>query len=472
MVGGLAVPSSSMAGGLLSGRSFVLAGEGCETRYAAHLLAALGAGTCIEAGPADLHPALAWARSGLMWLTGAPRAPGKMLPSPVGACANGVLKALAALGAHLPPAWRQADIMLAHRAALLGLRRQGPVSPGGSCRLLQAADGMLAVNLARAEDWELVPAWMGAGVIADWAQLASGLAAHTVETALEGARLLGLPVAAADLLPRDGIPWCRAQSVGVRSDRARRRRAPRVIDLSSLWAGPLCTQILRQLGASVIKVESTRRPDGARAGNQDFFDVLNAGKTCVAIDFSSAGGVARLRRLIETADIVIEASRPRALRQLGIDAEGMLADNPGLSWISITGHGREEPGAGWVAFGDDAGVGGGLSSVLARATGEWAFCGDAIADPLTGLHAALAAWCAHAAGGGSLVSLAMRDVVECCAAWERTPDDDALDARMRHWQGLSAAGGLLDCRPQRPILAGPARAHGADNTALDELLAC
>ena len=104
MVGGLAVPSSSIAGGLLSGRSFVLAGEGCETRYAAHLLAALGAGTFIEAGPADLHPALAWARSGLMWLTGAPRAPGKMLPSPVGACANGVLKALAALGAHLPPA--------------------------------------------------------------------------------------------------------------------------------------------------------------------------------------------------------------------------------------------------------------------------------------------------------------------------------------------------------------------------------
>lgn len=472
MDAGLAVPSSSIAGALLSGRSFALAGEGCETRYAAHLLATLGAGTCIEPGPADLHPAQAWARSGLMWLTGAPRQPGRMLPSPVGACANGVLKALAALGAQLPPAWRQADIMLAHRAALLGLRRQGRRSPGGSCRLLQAADGMLAVNLARAEDWELVPAWMGGRAIADWTQLASGVAAQTVETALEGARLLGLPVAAADVLLRDCIPWCRVQPVGVRSDRARRRRAPRVVDLSSLWAGPLCAQILRQLGASVIKVESTRRPDGARAGNPDFFDLVNAGKTCVAIDFSSARGLDRLRRLIETADIVIEASRPRALRQLGIDAETMLAENPGLSWISITGHGREEPGADWVAFGDDAGVGGGLSSVLARATGEWAFCGDAIADPLTGLHAALAAWCAHAAGGGSLVSLAMRNVVECCAAWEQAPDDDALDVRMRHWQRLAAAGGLLDCRPQRPIVAGSARAHGADNAALDELLAC
>ncbi len=472
MLAGLAVPSSSIAGALLSGHSIAVAGEGCETRYAAHLLAALGARIAIEPGPADLHPAQAWARSGLMWLTGAARKPGRMLPSPLAACANGVLKALAALGAQLPPAWRQADILLGHRAALLGLRRQGRRSPGGSCRLLQAADGMLAVNLARAEDWELVPAWMGGRAIADWTQLAAELAAEPVETALEGARLLGLPVAAADVLPRDGIPWCRVQSVGVRSDRARRRRAPRVVDLSSLWAGPLCAQILRQLGASVIKVESTRRPDGARAGNPDFFDLLNAGKTCVAIDFSSAAGVARLRRLIETADIVIEASRPRALRQLGIDAERMLADNPGLSWISITGHGREQPGADWVAFGDDAGVGGGLSSMLVRATGEWAFCGDAIADPLTGLHAALAAWCAHAAGGGSLVSLAMRDVVECCAAWERPPCDEALDARMRHWHGLAVASGLLDCRPQRPILTGAARAQGADNAALDELLAC
>lgn len=464
--------SSSMAGALLSGRDFVLAGEGCETRYAAHLLSALGADTCIESGPADLHPALAWARSGLMWLTGSPHGPGRMLPSPVGACANGVLRALAALGAHFPPAWQHADSMLAHRAALLGLRRQGQASAGGSCRLLQAADGMLAVNLARAEDWELVPAWMEGREITNWAHLASSLAVHTVDAALGRARLLGLPVAAANVLPRDGLPWCRVQPVGERSDRARRRRAPRVIDLSSLWAGPLCAQILRQLGASVIKVESTRRPDGARTGNPDFFGLLNAGKTCVAIDFSSARGLARLRRLIETADIVIEASRPRALRQLGIDAGRMLAENPGLSWISITGHGREEPEAGWVAFGDDAGVGGGLSSVLARATGEWAFCGDAIADPLTGLHAALAAWCAHAAGGGSLVSLAMREVVECCAAWEQARCDDTVQARMQHWHARVSTCGLLECRPQRPILAGPARAQGADNAALDELLAC
>lgn len=472
MNAGRAVPSSSTAGMLLSGRGFVLAGEGCETRYAAHLLAALGADVRIESGPADLHPAVAWARSGLMWLTGNPARPGRMLPAAAGACANAVLRALAALGAQLPPAWQQADVMLAHRAALLGLRRQGRRSPGGSCRLLQAADGMLAVNLARTDDWALVPAWMEGREAADWAQLASALGAHTVDAALGRARLLGLPVADANALPRDGVPWCRVQTVGEQVEPARRRRAPRVVDLSSLWAGPLCAQILRQLGARVIKVESTLRPDGARAGNADFFDLLNSGKTCVAIDFTSAQGVARLRRLIETADIVIEASRPRALRQLGIDSRRVLAENPGLSWISITGHGREEPEANWVAFGDDAGVGGGLSSVLAQATGEWAFCGDAIADPLTGLHAALAAWCAHTAGGGSLVSLAMRDVVEGCAAWEQVRGEDALQARVRRWHALASACGLLGCRPQRPIVGSAARTHGADNAALDELLAC
>lgn len=471
MDAGPAAPSTSAAGALLSGRSVVLTGDGCETRYAAHLLASLDADVRIESGPADLHPALSWARSGLMWLTGAAGQPGRMLPSPLAACANGVLRALAALGATLPPAWRHADMMLAHRAALLGLRRQGRSSAGGSCRLLQAADGMLAVNLARAEDWDLLPAWMGGRQICNWTQLAAGLAAHSVAAALDGARLLGLPVAAAHVQPRDGIPWCRVQPAGERSERVR-RRAPRVIDLSALWAGPLCGQILRQLGASVIKVESTGRPDGARAGNRDFFDLVNAGKTCVAIDFSSAGGVSRLRHLIGTADIVIEASRPRALRQLGIDAESLVAANPGLSWISITGHGRAEPEAGWVAFGDDAGAAGGLSSVLACASGEWAFCGDAIGDPLTGLHAALAAWCAHAAGGGSLVSLAMRDVVECCAAWEHERCDEALHARMQRWHALATGCGLIECRPSRPILAGPARAHGADNAALDELLAC
>ena len=456
---------------MLAGRSLDLAGEGCASRYAVALLSVLGAHVRPEAGPEDTPPAIIWARSGLMWLTGAGHQAGCMLPAPVSACANGVLQALRALGGILPPDWSRGEDMLAHRAALLGLRRQGRISAGGSCRLLRAADGMLAVNLARSDDWTLLPAWLEGQDVADWDTLAAVLSTEPVADALERARLIGLPVAAADL-PAISSPWCHIRQHGVPARMPRDGRRPRVLDLSSLWAGPLCGQILSQLGAQVIKVESSRRPDGARSGNPDFFNLMNAGKQCVAVDFGTPAGIARLRRLIAWADIVIDASRPRALRQLGIHADELVASHSGLSWISITGYGREEPAANWVAFGDDAGVAGGLSALLARTSGQWAFCGDAIGDPLTGLHAALAAWSAHVAGGGCLVSLAMRDVVAHCAAWELPASDEALQARAERWHTEALRAGLTDCRPVVPAAAPQARPHGADTAALAELLTC
>jgi hypothetical protein len=108
--------------------------------------------------------------------------------------------------------------------------------------------------------------------------------------------------------------------------------------------------------------------------------------------------------------VVLESARPRALRQLGIDARQWLVAAPGRVWTSITGYGRREPEAGWIAFGDDAAVAAGL----AVATGsEQAplFCGDAIADPLAGLHAAVATRAAWLSGGGVLLDLALRDGV-------------------------------------------------------------
>ncbi len=82
-----------------------------------------------------------------------------------------------------------------------------------------------------------------------------------------------------------------------------------MIDLSSLWAGPLCGNLLQALGARVIKVESTQRPDGARFGAENFFDLLNANKECVALNLNAEEGREQLRQLLLRADIVIEASR-------------------------------------------------------------------------------------------------------------------------------------------------------------------
>jgi crotonobetainyl-CoA:carnitine CoA-transferase CaiB-like acyl-CoA transferase len=187
------------------------------------------------------------------------------------------------------------------------------------------------------------------------------------------------------------------------------------------------------MGARVVKVESSGRPDGMRYAGGGFYDLLNAGKASVALDFNLSLARAQLRQLLLRADIVIEASRPRALRQLGILAEQILEENPGLTWIAISGHGREEPAAGWIAYGDDGAVAGGLSQVMWDCSGRAMFCGDAIADPLTGLHAALAAWSSFERGGGRLLSLALRDVVAHCVAFAGLPDRAASQACVAEW---------------------------------------
>jgi crotonobetainyl-CoA:carnitine CoA-transferase CaiB-like acyl-CoA transferase len=180
------------------------------------------------------------------------------------------------------------------------------------------------------------------------------------------------------------------------------------VDLSSLWAGPLCTNLLHLMGADVTKVESQHRPDGARRGSQAFFELLNAGKRELVLDFRSLDGVAELRRRLTEADVVVEASRPRALEQLGIVADDLLrqTDGPTL-WVSITGHGRSGDGAPRVAFGDDAAAAGGL--VAFDDVGP-CFCADAVADPLTGIVAAVAAKRALRTGGRWLLDVSMAAV--------------------------------------------------------------
>jgi crotonobetainyl-CoA:carnitine CoA-transferase CaiB-like acyl-CoA transferase len=190
-----------------------------------------------------------------------------------------------------------------------------------------------------------------------------------------------------------------------------------------MWAGPLCASILGRAGWRVLKVEDSRRPDGARFGPAQFYAGLHAGSQTVQLDFGSESGRAELSRLAGLAGIVVESSRPRALRRLGLIAEDWLRAAPGRVWVSVTGYGREDPQQ-RVAFGDDAAVAGGL---VARATdGTPVFCGDAIADPLTGLLAGLAALAADAADGGYLVDVTMAGVCAYLArqageaAWPHT----------------------------------------------------
>jgi crotonobetainyl-CoA:carnitine CoA-transferase CaiB-like acyl-CoA transferase len=106
---------------------------------------------------------------------------------------------------------------------------------------------------------------------------------------------------------------------------------------------------------------------------------------------------------------------------------------PGLVWVTITGHGAEGEAAGWVGFGDDCGVSGGLSAALRAASGHSGFVGDAIADPLTGIFAAQVAWDAWISRRGGRFGVAMSRVVALCLAAARAKDPAALESSLRAW---------------------------------------
>lgn len=344
---------------------------------------------------------LAWARSGLMRLSGQPSGPPLAPHAPVMPRAIALTASIANLVStygkdiNLSP-----QAVLADRAALNGWRRRGKVSANGTCRLLRAADGWLAVSLSRPVDVASLPAVLGRELAGEpWDELRAYTATGSAGDIAATAQLVGIPAAVLGSEPASPLRFTRLGEPG---------SAPGlVLDLSAMWAGPLCASILHQAGWRVLKVEDARRPDGARSGPTQFYASLHAGIPAVRLDFGSAAGRSELVRLAGQAGIIVESSRPRALRRLGLVAEDWLAAQAGRTWISVTGYGRDDPQQ-RVAFGDDAAVAGGL--VAYDQDGSPVFCGDAIADPLTGLHAGLAGLAAHQTGGGWLVDVAMAGV--------------------------------------------------------------
>ncbi len=389
----------------------------------------------------------AWARSGGMWLTGhpegAPRPAPTGLPARVEALRRLLSETTLRLGSRL-----DADVwpLLFGRAGERGGVRQGRTSAGGSCRLLAAADGWLAVNLSRPDDVDLVPALLADDTPLDpWAALTAAARNRPAADLADRAQLLGVPAAALPDRSAPPVPFT-ARRLGTPWDRD--GRPATVVDLSAMWAGPLCAHLLGRAGARVIKVESPQRPDGARIGDPELFERLHHRHASVILDLRSPHRVHQLRRLIGGADVVIESSRPRALRQLGIDAEEEVAAHQGLVWVSITGYGREGRGADRVAFGDDAAVAGGL--VGRDEEGGPVFCGDAIADPLTGTVAAIAAAASLASGGGHLLDVPMTGVAAWAAgtdpAW---PEGHPVEVEGGKW--------VVVCGTERQTVAPPSR---------------
>lgn len=352
--------------------------------------------------------------------------------------------------------------LLGERAAINGWCIGGEVSPGGGCILFQAKDDRVALNLAREDDRALLPALFEQDVepSSDPA-IGAMIAKASADALVARARLLGMAAAR----EKDDLPPAKPGALIAMGATVAPplKHAPRVLDFSALWAGPLASHLMQLAGAEVIKVESARRLDGMREGDKDFFALLNQGKGSVALDFASLEGRAALRCLIRDADIVIEASRPRALRNLGLDADSIVREQPGLVWLTITAHGATGEQAEWVGFGDDCGVAAGLSAALHKASGVSGFVGDAIADPLTGLNAALIGWTAWRAGKGGRYDVSLRASAQAALAAERSENFEGLDAGLRAW--AAARGAAFPSAPRRPVVA-PIVAPGADNARL------
>ena len=401
--------------------------------------------------PSAPDPVRDWAESGVLALTGRPDGPPVIPPGRAATVARAMsswISDVSALGG------RHLDVdgarLLSERAAFTGRKRRGEVSVGGSCRLLPTADGWAAVSCARPDDPTLLGALVSEAVDEDdpWPVVADWLRHHTGSELAERAELLGVaagPVSRAGALPPVPVPQYPRPVDGLL-----------VVDFSSLWAGPLCANLLGLTGARVVKVETPDRPDGARRGNPDFYRLLHGGHESVVLDPTTTGGRRTLAALVDAADIVIEASRPRALTRFGLDADAAVAR--GATWVSITAAGRSSDR---IGFGDDLAAAAGL--IAYDSDGTPLFVGDALADPLTGVTAAALAMSAHADGSGHLWDLSMSDLVSSTLTSEPVPH---VFRRCGGWEVETASGVVPVAEPRPRMPAGRVAISGADTTTV------
>ncbi len=197
----------------------------------------------------------------------------------------------------------------------------------------------------------------------------------------------------------------------------------RILDFTWAAAGPYATCLLALLGADVIKVESTRRPDPARRGfladyggidRSPNFNEINLNKRSFQVDLSQPAGLALAHRLVAWADVVVDNFRPGVMARFGLDAQNLLATRPDLVVASSSANGSSGPEAMAAGLASIFGATGGLSEQTGYADGPPTEIGEST-DYRSGnaLSVAVLAALLHRArtGEGQHVDLASREVV-------------------------------------------------------------
>lgn len=186
----------------------------------------------------------------------------------------------------------------------------------------------------------------------------------------------------------------------------------RVLDLSTVIAGPTSTRYLADFGADVVKVER-RSGDGVRTmgwldprdGTSLWWKLANRNKRCIALDLKDAADLDLALALCDRADVVVENFRPGTLERLGLGPDVLLARNPKLVVTRITGFGQDGPYSARPGFASIAEALSGFVAVNGDADGPPLLPPIALTDELTGLAAAFATLVALHSGVGQVVDV-------------------------------------------------------------------
>ncbi len=203
-----------------------------------------------------------------------------------------------------------------------------------------------------------------------------------------------------------------------------------VLDLSHALAGPFCSTMLADFGATVVKLEPPGAGDIARAwgpplpgGETAYFVSLHRNKQGIEVDLKRPEGRELFFRLVERADVVLENYRVGALARLGIGYEAARLRNPGIIYCSVSGFGQDGPYRDRAALDLILQAESGMISVTGEPDGHGVRCGVSIADLTAGMYAAF----------GILLALRVK---------ERTGRGQAIDVSMLEGQ-LSLLGTMI-----------------------------
>jgi crotonobetainyl-CoA:carnitine CoA-transferase CaiB-like acyl-CoA transferase len=255
----------------------------------------------------------------------------------------------------------------------------------------------------------------------------------------------------------------------------------RVVDVTTSYAGPTCTQLLGALGADVIKVEPPTG-DEARLWGPPFsgglgtlFVAVNSGKRSLALDLRRGRDV--LLRLVDGADVVVQSLRPGLAEKLGFGADEVRARRPELIYCTISSYGRVGPKSDLPGYDPLLQAAGGVISVTGEPGSEGVRVGVSLIDHATGMYAAFAILAALKEGGGHTLDVSLWETALAFVSYHLignletgavpSPQGTAFHAIAPYQVFPAADGGLMITAANDGIFARLAEAIGLPELATD-----